>query len=128
MFNRRCEWFSRRADPSNEPAQACASRQSINRYCMVAIFQCDVDSCAITGGPNAVGQIPDRNRGDQSWSGAALIDHHLVGATDRDVGEFTVAHGADVNAKDDKGTTPLHWAESKGHQDVAALLREHGGH
>src|SRR5713101_4179571 len=58
---------------------------------MVAIFECDVDSCAIPGGPNAVGQIPDRNGGDQSWTGAALIDLHLVGATDRDVGEFTVA-------------------------------------
>ena len=35
-------------------------------------------------------QIPDRNGGDQSWTGAAFIDLHLVGATDRDVGEFTV--------------------------------------
>jgi hypothetical protein len=53
---------------------------------MVAVFECDVDSGAITGGPNAVRQIPDRNGGDQSWTGAALIDLHLVGATDRDVG------------------------------------------
>jgi ankyrin repeat protein len=26
------------------------------------------------------------------------------------------------------GVTPLHWAVVKGHQDVAELLRQHGGH
>src|SRR5215475_14464601 len=57
---------------------------------MVAIFQSDVNSCAITGRPNAVRQVPDRNGDDQSWSRAALIDLHLVGATQSDVGEFAV--------------------------------------
>src|SRR5271169_5141019 len=58
---------------------------------MVAVFECDVDSGAITGRPDAVGQIPDWNSRDQSWTGAALIDLHLVGTTDRDVGEFAAA-------------------------------------
>ena len=34
--------------------------------------------------------------------------------------------GADVNAKNGYGTTPLHWAARKGHTDVAKLLIEHG--
>jgi TonB family protein len=35
-----------------------------------------------------------------------------------------VTNGADVNPKDSKGYTPLHWAASK---DVEELLRQHGG-
>jgi ankyrin repeat protein len=35
-------------------------------------------------------------------------------------------HGADVNAKDDYGWTPLHWASTKGHVHVAKELLEHG--
>jgi ankyrin repeat protein len=33
-----------------------------------------------------------------------------------------------VFSKGDKGVTPLHWAAIKGHKDVAALLRQRGGH
>src|SRR5215510_10001831 len=58
---------------------------------MVAIFQSNVNSGAITGRPNAVRQIPDWNGRDQSWSRAALIDLHLVGPTHRDVGKFALA-------------------------------------
>jgi ankyrin repeat protein len=36
-----------------------------------------------------------------------------------------LAAGADVNAKDDGGYTPLDWANSK--TETAALLRKHGG-
>jgi len=35
---------------------------------------------------------------------------------------------ADVNAKTNRGRTPLYWAATKGYKDVAELLREHGGH
>jgi len=39
-----------------------------------------------------------------------------------------MADKADVNAKDNEGMTPLRWAATNGHADVAELLRQHGGH
>ncbi len=42
--------------------------------------------------------------------------------------ELLLAKGADVNAKDDGGETPLDAAVNNGHKDVAELLRQHGGH
>jgi ankyrin repeat protein len=33
-----------------------------------------------------------------------------------------LADGADVNAKDDEGMTPLHWAAPEGHKEIAELL------
>ena len=42
-----------------------------------------------------------------------------------------VAEGADVNAKDDRGETPLDWAIQTnnpfGSAEIADLLRKHGG-
>jgi len=35
--------------------------------------------------------------------------------------------GTDVNAKDNFGRTPLHWAKRKKHKETADLLRKHGG-
>jgi ankyrin repeat protein len=40
----------------------------------------------------------------------------------------TLADGADVNARNNKGATPLHQAGGFGYKDVAELLRQHGGH
>ena len=37
-----------------------------------------------------------------------------------------LAAGSDVNAKDDSGWTPLHWAASKVHNKIAKLLIEEG--
>ena len=38
-----------------------------------------------------------------------------------------IAEGADVNAKDEEGETPLHWATSEeGHVDIVKTLLEHG--
>lgn len=42
--------------------------------------------------------------------------------------ELLLSKGAEVNAVDDGGSTPLSWAVSMGHNDVAELLRQHGGH
>ena len=38
-----------------------------------------------------------------------------------------LADGADVNAKNKRGDTPLNWAISRKHPETAALLRKHGG-
>jgi ankyrin repeat protein len=40
--------------------------------------------------------------------------------------KFLFAHGADVNAKNQNGSTPLQMAAR--HKDIAELLRQHGGH
>lgn len=46
----------------------------------------------------------------------------------KDVVELLLAKGADVNAKTNRGETPLEMAVYAGHNAVAALLRQHGGH
>ena len=35
--------------------------------------------------------------------------------------------GADVNAKNEDGETPLDWANWRSHAETADLLRKHGG-
>ena len=42
-----------------------------------------------------------------------------------EIAELLIASGADVNAKDDYGTTPLGLA--KPYPEIADLLRKHGG-
>ena len=42
--------------------------------------------------------------------------------------EWLLAHGADVNAKDAQGDTPLHYAEEVNEKDIVELLRQNGGH
>lgn len=44
-----------------------------------------------------------------------------------DVTELLLAKGADVNARDNRGT-PLAWAIHTGHDKIADLLRQQGGH
>lgn len=50
----------------------------------------------------------------------------LYFAGSKDVVEFLIANGADVNAKDPVGQTPLHFAARRGDKDVAELLIDKG--
>jgi len=43
-----------------------------------------------------------------------------------DVLELLLAHGADVNAKTEKGQTAISLAKEKGHTEIVELLRKHG--
>ena len=43
-----------------------------------------------------------------------------------DVVELLLARGADVNAANKAGATPLHAAEANGFDQVAAALKAHG--
>ena len=44
-----------------------------------------------------------------------------------EVAKQAIADGADVNAKDDNGETPLNWAIFNDETETADLLRKHGG-
>ena len=48
-------------------------------------------------------------------------------SNNKDVAELLIAKGADVNAKDDNGWTPLHHAVPDGHKEIAELLITKGG-
>jgi len=43
-----------------------------------------------------------------------------------EVARLLLEHSADVNARDDDGWTPLHFAAYNDHVDVAELLLRHG--
>jgi len=47
---------------------------------------------------------------------------------ERRLAELLIQHGADVNATDADGRTPLAVAVKEGHDEVADVLRRHGGH
>jgi ankyrin repeat protein len=51
---------------------------------------------------------------------------HSDGLYYRDMAEFFIAKGADVNAEDEGGKTPLQVAEREGRTEIVELLRKHG--
>jgi len=51
---------------------------------------------------------------------------HLAARYDfKEISELLIDKGADLNAKDKTGHTPLNWAER--HPEASDLLRKHGG-
>jgi ankyrin repeat protein len=50
--------------------------------------------------------------------------HRAAEKGHKEIAELLIAAGADLNAKDDDGTTPLDMADDK---EIADLLRKHGG-
>ena len=49
--------------------------------------------------------------------------HNATVLGHKEIGELLIAAGADVNAKDEAGGTPLDWADG----ELSDLLRKHGG-
>ncbi len=54
-----------------------------------------------------------------------LIPLHLVGS--KEIAELLITKGADVNAKDDGGDTPLDLTILRKQPEIADLLSKHGG-
>ena len=53
--------------------------------------------------------------------------HRAAQKSRKEIVELLIAKGADVNAKDNQGITPLDSAIQFNHPETANLLRKHGG-
>jgi len=53
--------------------------------------------------------------------------HRAASKVHKEMAELLIAKGADVNAKDENGRTPLDWAVNWNQAETADLLRKHGG-
>jgi ankyrin repeat protein len=45
----------------------------------------------------------------------------------KEITALLIVKGADINAKDSNGKTPLNYVEEEKNTDLATLLRKHGG-
>jgi ankyrin repeat protein len=54
--------------------------------------------------------------------------HVAASMGNKAVAELLLAGKADVNARNNESVTPLFWALAERHEDMALLLRRHGGH
>ena len=68
----------------------------------------------------ADGADVNAKRSDGGWTPL-----HFVAT--KEIAELLIAAGADVNAKDDRGDTPLNWANRAVRTELTDLLRKHGG-
>ena len=53
--------------------------------------------------------------------------HEAVKGNNKDLIEWLITHGADVNARDLSGCTPVSTASGYGHKDIVELLKAAGG-
>jgi len=77
------------------------------------------------GNPDREGDTDPQNT-DVAWLEAA-DDPWGVGVL-MDKVSFVLDHGADVNARDQRGFTSLHRATEMGHVDVVRVLLDRDGH
>ncbi|MCY3024279.1 MAG: ankyrin repeat domain-containing protein [Planctomycetota bacterium] len=68
----------------------------------------------------------DLNAEDAMERGMTVLHHAVAWGNSRDVVGFLMDRGAELNAKDDNGWTPLDHAIERGHRELAALLRSRG--
>ena len=59
--------------------------------------------------------------------GPRMSIHEAAQAGNIEAVKYHLANGIGVNAKDKYGDSPLHRAAGWGHNEIAALLRKHGG-
>ncbi|MDE3023407.1 MAG: ankyrin repeat domain-containing protein [Pseudomonadota bacterium] len=64
------------------------------------------------------------NRADINSSNGGITPLHF--AANKEIAELLIANGANVNAKADDGTSPLHLAATNDNVSVARVLIEHG--
>ncbi len=65
--------------------------------------------------------------GNLAWHyGGRTALHYAVHFSHKDIVEFLLTQGADVNAKDTTGLTPLAYADKLRFAEIAELLRKHG--
>jgi len=72
--------------------------------------------------------IPDLvfSKGKHGWTPLHRTTTYGTSYGKKDIAELLLAKGADVNAKDDSGDTPLHNAAEAGHKDMAGLFLANG--
>ncbi len=66
----------------------------------------------------------DINSKNFCWGETAL--HNAASGGNKEYAEFLIGKGADVNAVDNLGYSPLHYAARMGHENIYGLLLSHG--
>jgi hypothetical protein len=80
--------------------------------------------CALIGGRVGYVVCWRCTKDDDGWTPL----HEAAGkGHNKEVAELLIDNGADVNARDEDGDTPLDWADRRNQTATTALLRKHGG-